>query len=40
MRSKVESEARSTARAVVTWAGAGEPIVLTVHGPEGEIGDH
>ena len=24
-------------RAVVTWAGAGEPIVLTVYGPAGEV---
>ncbi len=24
-------------RVVVTWAGAGEPIVLTLYGPEGEL---
>ena len=24
-------------RAVVTWAGPGEPIVLTVYGPAGEV---
>ncbi len=24
-------------RAVVSWAGPGEPIVLTVHGPDGEV---
>ena len=24
-------------RAVVTWAGAGEPIVLKVYGPSGEV---
>ena len=23
-------------RAVVTWEGPGEPIVLTLHGPDGE----
>ncbi len=24
-------------RAVVTWEGPGEPIVLTLHGPDGEV---
>ncbi len=24
-------------RAVVTWEGPGEPIVLTLYGPEGEV---
>ena len=24
-------------RAVVTWAGQGEPIVLAVYGPDGEV---
>ncbi len=24
-------------RVVVTWAGAGQPIMLTVHGPDGEV---
>ncbi len=24
-------------RAVVTWEGPGEPIVLTLYGPEGEL---
>ncbi len=24
-------------RAVVTWEGPGEPIVLTVYGPEGQV---
>ena len=24
-------------RAVVTWEGAGEPIVLTLYGPDGEV---
>ena len=24
-------------RAVVTWAGEGEPIVLALHGPDGEV---
>ncbi len=24
-------------RAVVTWEGAGQPIMLTVHGPDGEV---
>ena len=24
-------------RAVVSWEGPGQPIVLTVHGPEGEV---
>ncbi len=24
-------------RVVVAWAGPGEPIVLTVHGPDGEV---
>ncbi len=24
-------------RAVVTWEGPGEPIVLTVHGPDGAV---
>ena len=24
-------------RVVVTWEGAGEPIVLTLYGPEGEL---
>ncbi len=24
-------------RAVVSWAGPGEPIVLTLYGPEGEL---
>ena len=27
----------SEARAVVTWEGPGEPIVLTVYGPDGEV---
>ncbi len=27
----------SEARAVVTWEGPGEPIMLTVHGPAGEV---
>ena len=26
-----------THRAVVTWIGAGKPIVLTVYGPAGEV---
>ena len=25
-------------RVVVTWQGAGEPITLTVHGPDGNVG--
>ncbi len=25
------------ARAVVTWEGPGEPIVLTLYGPDGEV---
>ena len=24
-------------RAVVSWAGAGEPIMLTLYGPDGEV---
>ena len=24
-------------RVVVTWAGPGQPITLTVHGPDGEV---
>ena len=27
-----------TERAVVTWEGPGEPIVLTLYGPDGEVG--
>ncbi len=26
-----------TGRTVVTWAGPGEPIMLTLYGPEGEV---
>ena len=26
-----------TGRAVVTWAGPGEPIMLTLYGPDGEV---
>ncbi len=26
-----------THRAVVTWDGAGQPIVLTLYGPDGEV---
>ena len=26
-----------TNRAVVTWAGAGQPIMLTLYGPAGEV---
>ncbi len=27
----------SDPRAAVTWEGPGEPIVLTAHGPDGEV---
>ena len=29
--------AMSETRAVVSWQGPGEPIVLTVYGPDGEV---
>ena len=29
--------AATESRAVVTWTGAGQPIMLTVYGPDGEV---
>ena len=36
IRALFEPDAAET-RAVVTWAGPGQPIVLKVHGPAGEV---
>ncbi len=33
----VTQDGDSEPRVVVTWAGPGEPITLTIHGPAGEV---